>query len=60
MTNIQSKTEIFIEKAKKIHGDKYDYSLVNYIKNNKKINIICTKHGSFFQIPSSHLMGKYL
>ncbi len=39
--------EEFIIKAKKIHGDKYDYSLVNYINNTTKIKIICSTHGSF-------------
>ena len=52
----QSKTtEEFIKKAKEIHGDKYDYSSVNYIKNKTKIEIICPAHGSFWQTPSSHL-----
>ena len=50
-------TEQFIEEARKIHGDKYDYSKVNYINNSTKIEIICPKHGSFFQIPFSHLRG---
>jgi len=47
----------FVEKALKIHGDKYDYSLVDYKNNNTKVNIICKKHGSFFQEPLSHLVG---
>ena len=38
-------TEEFIEKAKQIHGDKYDYSKVNYIKNLNKVCIICPDHG---------------
>ena len=48
-------TEEFIEKAKKVHGDKYDYSKVNYKDTNSKITIICKKHGEFLQIPSCHL-----
>jgi hypothetical protein len=51
-------TQIFIEKAKEIHGDKYDYSKVNYINNRTKVCIICPKHGSFWQMPYSHLIGK--
>ena len=47
----------FIEKAKLIHGEKYDYSLVNYINSKTKIDIICPKHDVFKQIPSSHLSG---
>ena len=47
----------FVEKARKIHGDKYDYSEVNYIKNNIKVSIICPKHGKFDITPNSHLNG---
>ena len=52
-----SNTNIFIEKAKKVHGDKYDYSKVKYINNHTKVCIICPKHGEFWQIPNSHLNG---
>ena len=48
----------FIKKAKQIHGDIYDYSRVNYKGRNKKITIICPKHGEFPQLPSNHLKGK--
>ena len=47
--------EEFIEKAKKIHGDEYDYSLVEYKNNNTKIKIICRKHGVFETLPYVHL-----
>lgn len=50
--------EIFIYKSKQIHGDKYDYSKVNYINNKTKICIICPEHGEFWQTPSNHLQGK--
>lgn len=50
-------TEDFIEKARKIHGDKYDYSKVTYVSARKKICIICPKHGEFWQTPDSHLNG---
>ena len=50
--------EKFIEKAKLIHGELYDYKNINYIKNNIKVEIICMKHGSFLQEPGSHLNGK--
>jgi len=42
---------------KKIHGDKYDYSKVVYIKNLKEVEIICKEHGSFWQTPSNHKLG---
>ena len=51
-------TEQFIEKAKKIHGDKYNYSEVDYIKSSEKIKIICPKHGIFEQTPNNHLRGQ--
>jgi len=47
----------FIEKSKNIHGNKYDYSKVEYNKSNRKICIICPKHGEFWQTPSSHIYG---
>lgn len=50
-------TEEFIDKAKQIHGDKYDYSLVKYERSNKKVCIICPEHGEFWQVPSYHLHG---
>jgi len=49
--------EEFIEKAKEIHGDKYDYHKSVYNGCDEKIEIICKKHGSFFQNPLSHLHG---
>ena len=50
--------EIFIKKAKEIHGDEYDYSLINYKNNKTKVNIICKKHGVFSQLPINHINGK--
>jgi hypothetical protein len=53
----KSSKEKFIEKAKEIHGEKYDYSKVNYQKAIEKVIIICKEHGEFIQIPNSHLRG---
>ena len=50
-----SNTTKFIEKALIIHGDKYDYSKVEYICNKQKVIIICKIHGEFLQKPNSHL-----
>ena len=47
----------FIEKAKKVHGDKYSYSTVHYKNKKTHVEIICNVHGSFFQIPQVHLNG---
>ena len=46
-------TETFIEKAKHLHGDRYDYSKVEYINNHTKVCIICPEHGEFYIIPSN-------
>lgn len=51
--------EIFISKAKNIHGDKYDYSLITGdISSHRKVAIICPEHGTFMQTPTGHLSGK--
>jgi len=47
----------FLKRCKKIHGDKYDYSLVDYKKSHIKIKIICKKHGIFEQLPYQHTNG---
>ena len=48
-------TEEWVSIAKEIHGDKYDYSKVEYINGNTKVCIICPKHGEFWQDPSNHI-----
>lgn len=54
-----SKTKLFIKKALKIHGNKYDYSKVVYIKASEKVEIICRKgHDSFPLTPNHHLHGE--
>jgi hypothetical protein len=55
----KSNTREFIEKAKKVHGDKFDYSKVNYVDNRTKICIICPEHGEFWQRPINHLNSEY-
>ena len=55
----KSNTEEFIEKAKKIHGDKYDYSKSIYNGWDKKLVIICKKHGEFKQAPRYHIYKKW-
>lgn len=52
-----SNTNTFIEKAILKHGNRHDYSLVEYIGAKIKVNIICKIHGVFKQIPNSHLLG---
>ena len=50
-------TKIYLEKAKKVHGDLYSYEYLTYINSYEKIKIICKKHGIFEQIPATHLRG---
>jgi hypothetical protein len=50
-------TEQFIAKAKMVHGDRYDYSLVEYVTSSKQIKIICPDHGLFLQRPNDHISG---
>lgn len=50
-------TEEFIERAKKVHGNKYDYSKVKYVDTKTKVCIICPIHGEFWQKPNDHLSG---
>lgn len=51
-------TERFIEEARKVHGDKYDYSKVEYVNNHTNVTIICPIHGEFPQTPDKHLHGQ--
>jgi len=51
-------TEEFKNEARQIHGNKYDYSKVNYISNKTKVCIICPEHGEFWQTPDKHLAGQ--
>ena len=53
----RSSKEIFIKKARKKHGDKYDYSKVEYVNAKTKVCIICPQHGEFCQEANSHLSG---
>ena len=52
------KTNEFVEKAKSVHGDRYDYTNVQYSKSKERVIIICSEHGRFKQTPSDHLQGK--
>jgi len=48
-------TEQFIDHSRRVHGDKYNYSKVNYINNETEVTIICPEHGEFKQQPKIHL-----
>jgi len=49
----------FIDKARTIHGEKFDYSKVEYIDSRTPIKIICIVHGEFTQSPAKHTTSKY-
>lgn len=49
--------ESFIQKAREVHGDQYDYSKVDYIHSKNKVTIYCPEHGVFEQTPDGHLHG---
>lgn len=53
-------TETFIEKAREIHGEKYDYSKTDLENKDEKgrVIIICPEHGEFFTRPNTHLSGR--
>lgn len=50
--------EDWINRAKQVHGNKYDYSKVVYKKAKEKVCIICSKHGEFWQTPDAHTNAK--
>lgn len=56
--SIEQRKNLFLENAKKVHGDRYDYSKVVYTRAQEKVEIICPAHGSFWQIPDTHRNGR--
>src|SRR6056300_1433370 len=48
--------EVIVE-FREVHGDRYDYSKVNYVNSHTKVTIICSEHGVFWQKPYSHKNG---
>ena len=50
-------TSNFVEKAKKVHGDIYDYSKTEYKGTYEYLTITCRKHGDFHQRANDHLNG---
>lgn len=51
-------TEQFVQEAQLVHGNKYDYSKVDYKGKDVKVIIICKEHGEFLQRPHNHLKGQ--
>lgn len=57
MRKIDIRTNNFIERAISKHGE-FDYSKVIYFNAKTKVEIVCPKHGSFYQRPDAHLSGQ--
>lgn len=55
---VKQTTAQVVEDFIKVHGDTYDYSLVEYVKSSEKVIIICKEHGEFTQTPNGHKSGK--
>ena len=51
-------TATFVAQARAIHGEKYDYSRVQYLRCRKPVEIVCPLHGSFWQTPDLHRKGR--
>lgn len=49
---------VFAQRANEIHNNLYNYSKSTYINTHSKIEILCSKHGSFFMTPQHHLQGQ--
>lgn len=52
--DLRSSKEEFIAKARKVHGEKYNYDKVEYVRSNERVIITCPVHGDFKQTPSTH------
>jgi len=46
--------EDILERFREVHGDRYDYSRVNYINSVEKVEVVCREHGSFWIKPANH------
>src|SRR5574344_2429224 len=51
-------SDTFVLQSRNVHGDKYDYSKVEYVNSSTKVCIICPEHGEFWQQAGSHLIGR--
>jgi very-short-patch-repair endonuclease len=51
-------TDEFIIQARLVHGDRFDYDLIDYVNMSTKIRVVCRKHNiGFNQTPTNHLHG---
>lgn len=52
---LEVRQEVFIERSKELHSNKYDYSQVVYLNNATKVIIVCPTHGPWESVPNNHL-----
>lgn len=57
-SKLRKDTAYFIEMSRKVHGNKYDYSLTEYTTSYSKVTIVCPSHGKFDQRAAAHMRGK--
>ena len=57
-SKLRKDTNYFISVSRQVHGDKYDYRLVEYKTSSEKVTIVCPAHGKFEQRASAHMIGK--
>ncbi|TCK65787.1 hypothetical protein [Curtobacterium sp. PhB136] len=50
-----ARRDLFIARAREVHGDRYDYSQVRYVDQHTPVTIVCALHGVFSQRPMNHL-----
>lgn len=50
--------EQVLQEFREVHGDRFDYSLVEYKSTMQKVVIVCPDHGAFEQTPLAHLRGQ--
>jgi hypothetical protein len=59
LDNRKTGLNIFLKRCKDVHGDRYDYSLINEYKNSReKVKVICKRHGIFEISPYHHTCRK--
>ena len=51
-------TQEFIEDAKAVHGDAYNYDNSSYVNAHTNVSVNCRHHGAFGQSPTAHLSGQ--
>ena len=54
LSTLEQRKNVFLINSKSIHGERYDYSKLVYSTNRKKVEIVCSEHGSFWQYPFAH------